>query len=66
MRSRAVKGRQLKARTDTRTRAVVDKAIELQAVVGTQVAAGLMANRNVPFEVAKRVLKEPSKKRRRV
>ena len=52
------------ARTDTKTRAIVDKAIELQSAAGTQVAAGLMKNKNVPFRVAKRVLTEPSKRRK--
>lgn len=56
--------RVVKARTDTKTRAIVDKALELQAVMGPRVAAGLMANKNVPFDVAKRVLSDPRKRRK--
>lgn len=51
-------------RTDVKTRAVVDKALELQDIVGTKVAAGLLANRNVPFDVAQRVLSNPRRRRK--
>ena len=50
-------------RTDTKTKAIVDKALELEALLGPTVAAGLMANKNVPFEVARRVLRQPKQRR---
>jgi hypothetical protein len=53
-----------KARTDVRTRAVVDKAIELEAVLGPVVAAGLLQTQHVPFNVAERVLLHPEQRRK--
>lgn len=58
------KGSGMRARTDVKTRAVVDKALELQSIVGTGVAAGLLANKNVPFDVAQRVLSNPRRRRK--
>lgn len=51
-------------RTDVQTRAVVDKALELQSIVGTSVAAGLLKQREVPFNVAERVLNHPELRRK--
>ena len=51
-------------RTDVQTRAVVDKALELQRLVGTSVAAGLLQHRAVPFNVAERVLNHPERRRK--
>lgn len=58
------KGPHVRSRTDVRTRAVIDKALELQNIVGTGVAAGLLANKNVPFDVAQRVLSNPRRRRK--
>lgn len=52
------------ARTDSKSKAIVEKAIELENLVGAQVAAGFLASRKIPFEVAKRVLTEPAKRRK--
>lgn len=57
-------GKQVHPRTDVKTRGIVDKAIELQSMLGTQIAAGLLQAQNVPFHVAKRVLLNPSKRRK--
>ena len=54
----------IKPRTDMKTRALVDKAVELQSVVGTAIAAGLLQNNNVPFKVVKRVLRDPQHRRK--
>lgn len=53
-----------KPRTDAKTRAVVDKAIELEAILGPVVAAGLLKTQEVPFDVAERVLLHPEQRRR--
>lgn len=45
-----------RARTDEKTSAVVDKAVELQSVAGTVIAAGFLHNRSVSLNVIDRVL----------
>lgn len=50
-------------RTDARTRQIVEKAVELQSIVGTAVAAGLLKTKHVPFDVAERVLRHPRLRR---
>lgn len=54
----------IKPRTDMKTRALVDKALELQGIVGTSIAAGLLKNNNVPFKVVRRVLRDPDHRRK--
>jgi hypothetical protein len=51
-------------RTDVRTRGVVDKAIELEAMFGPAVAAGLLQTQHVPYTVAERVLLHPEQRRK--
>lgn len=54
----------IKPRTDMKTRALVDKAVALQDVVGTSIAAGFLKNKNVPFKVVHRVLRDPEHRRK--
>lgn len=54
----------IKPRTDMKTRALVNKAVELQSVVGTAIAAGLLQHNNVPFKVVRRVLRDPNHRRK--
>lgn len=45
-----------RARTDSKTSETVEKAVELQSVAGTVVAAGFLQGRSVPLNVIDRVL----------
>jgi hypothetical protein len=54
----------IKPRTDMKTRALVEKAVALQDVVGTSIAAGFLKNKNVPFKVVHRVLRDPEHRRK--
>lgn len=53
-----------KPRTDVKTRAVVDKALELERILGPVVAAGLLQTQHVPFSVAERVIMHPEQRRK--
>lgn len=52
------------ARTDVKTRAVVDKSLELERVLGPVIAAGFLQKQHVPFNVAERVLLHPEQRRK--
>lgn len=54
----------VRPRTDVRTRAVVDKSIEMESILGPVIAAGFLRQQHVPFNVAERVLLHPEQRRK--
>lgn len=53
-----------RVRTDMKTRALIDKAIELQSVAGTAIAAGFLKQRSISIRIIERVLMVPKKRRK--